>query len=318
MRRDGATDPEGGRADQRPARRRRHRRERTADLTDTMMVASLDPVGQTVSMVSLPRDLIGVPLGDGSDVFGPKLNSLMSYADRHPEGVPAGRDARRSRTRSARCSGSRSTTTRGSTSPASSTWSMRSAASTSTWQEGDRRPDTTTATGSTGRGFHDHGRAAPPDRGGGARLRPVAQGRSARATSPAPARQQRDPRRPARTRLTARRQPALAAPATCSMRSAKTIQTDVPAERLPELAAIVDEVGARRRRPASSSATRWSTSARTPGTARRRCPNLPAIRAMAAALFSAPGTPPVPWPTPKPTRRPTQGARPLPKATPAS
>ena len=34
---------------------------RTATLTDTMMVASLDPVGGSVSMVSLPRDLINVP-----------------------------------------------------------------------------------------------------------------------------------------------------------------------------------------------------------------------------------------------------------------
>ena len=54
-----------------------------------MIVASLDPVGDTVSIVSIPRDLVNVPLGDG-DVFGPKLNSLMSYADRHPEDFPNG------------------------------------------------------------------------------------------------------------------------------------------------------------------------------------------------------------------------------------
>ena len=62
---------------------------RTATLTDTMMVASMDPVGGSVSMVSLPRDLINVPLGDGN-VFGPKLNSLMSYADRHKDLFPNG------------------------------------------------------------------------------------------------------------------------------------------------------------------------------------------------------------------------------------
>jgi LCP family protein required for cell wall assembly len=62
---------------------------RSATLTDTMMVASLDPVGGSVSMVSLPRDMVNVPLGNG-DVFGPKLNSLMSYADRHPESFPNG------------------------------------------------------------------------------------------------------------------------------------------------------------------------------------------------------------------------------------
>ena len=62
---------------------------RTAILTDTMMVASLDPVGKSVSLLSLPRDLINVPLDD-EDVFGPKLNSLMSYADHHPEDFPQG------------------------------------------------------------------------------------------------------------------------------------------------------------------------------------------------------------------------------------
>jgi LCP family protein required for cell wall assembly len=62
---------------------------RTTTLTDTMMVVSLDPVGRTVSMMSIPRDLVGTPLGNG-DVFGPKLNSLMSYADAHPKEFPQG------------------------------------------------------------------------------------------------------------------------------------------------------------------------------------------------------------------------------------
>lgn len=60
-----------------------------AILTDTMMVASLDPVGNTVSIVSIPRDLVNVPLGDGND-YGPKVNSLMSYADTHRDEFPAG------------------------------------------------------------------------------------------------------------------------------------------------------------------------------------------------------------------------------------
>ena len=51
------------------------------------MVVSLDPVGHTIAMLSLPRDLIDVPLGNG-DVYAPKLNSLMSYADSHPEEFP--------------------------------------------------------------------------------------------------------------------------------------------------------------------------------------------------------------------------------------
>lgn len=62
---------------------------RTATLTDSMMVVSLDPVGRTVTIVSLPRDLVGVPLGNG-DTYGPKLNSLMSFADRNPKDFPKG------------------------------------------------------------------------------------------------------------------------------------------------------------------------------------------------------------------------------------
>jgi polyisoprenyl-teichoic acid--peptidoglycan teichoic acid transferase len=62
---------------------------RTTVLTDTMMVVSFDPVGKTASMVSLPRDLVNVPLGGGDD-FGPKLNSLLSYADNHPDDFPEG------------------------------------------------------------------------------------------------------------------------------------------------------------------------------------------------------------------------------------
>ena len=62
---------------------------RTETLTDSMMVVSIDPVGQTVSMISLPRDIIKVPLGNGN-TFGPKINSLMSYADRHPSQFPQG------------------------------------------------------------------------------------------------------------------------------------------------------------------------------------------------------------------------------------
>ena len=62
---------------------------RSSVLTDTMMVVSFDPVGKTASMVSLPRDLVNVPLGTGNE-FGPKINSLMSYADRHKKDFPKG------------------------------------------------------------------------------------------------------------------------------------------------------------------------------------------------------------------------------------
>ena len=62
---------------------------RTQALTDSLMVISLDPVGRTVTMVSIPRDLVDVPLGNG-DIFAPKINSLLGWANRHGEDFPLG------------------------------------------------------------------------------------------------------------------------------------------------------------------------------------------------------------------------------------
>jgi LCP family protein required for cell wall assembly len=62
---------------------------RTAVLTDTIMVVSLDPIGKTVTMVSIPRDMVDVPLANG-DVFAPKINSLYGWAERHPDDFPGG------------------------------------------------------------------------------------------------------------------------------------------------------------------------------------------------------------------------------------
>jgi LCP family protein required for cell wall assembly len=56
---------------------------RSEFLTDTMIVASLDPIAGAVSMVSVPRDMVDVPLPDGR-TFRPKLNSLVSYANSYP------------------------------------------------------------------------------------------------------------------------------------------------------------------------------------------------------------------------------------------
>jgi polyisoprenyl-teichoic acid--peptidoglycan teichoic acid transferase len=65
---------------------------RAHHLTDTMLVATLDPETGESAMVSVPRDLYGVPLGDGR-VYNAKLNSLMARASAdlatYPEGGPA-------------------------------------------------------------------------------------------------------------------------------------------------------------------------------------------------------------------------------------
>jgi LCP family protein required for cell wall assembly len=60
---------------------------RNTYLTDTMIVASYDPVAQTVSMLSIPRDLVDVPLADGRK-FRAKINGLVSYARRHKKQFP--------------------------------------------------------------------------------------------------------------------------------------------------------------------------------------------------------------------------------------
>ena len=52
-----------------------------------MIVASLDPVAGAVSMVSVPRDLVDLPLPDGR-VFRQKVNGLVSYANRFPGKFP--------------------------------------------------------------------------------------------------------------------------------------------------------------------------------------------------------------------------------------
>ena len=60
---------------------------RNTYLTDTMIVASFDPVTETVSMVSVPRDMVDVPLPDGRKFRG-KINGLVSYARHHPKQFP--------------------------------------------------------------------------------------------------------------------------------------------------------------------------------------------------------------------------------------
>jgi len=60
---------------------------RRTSLTDSMIVASLDPIGKTVSMLSIPRDLVDAPL-PGGGVWHPKINELAAYARRNPDAFP--------------------------------------------------------------------------------------------------------------------------------------------------------------------------------------------------------------------------------------
>lgn len=57
-------------------------------LTDTMLVVSIDPDG-TSAMISVPRDIYGVPL-PGGRTFDAKLNALLSDAQEDPDAYPLG------------------------------------------------------------------------------------------------------------------------------------------------------------------------------------------------------------------------------------
>lgn len=63
--------------------------ERTHSLTDTLLVATVDPASGSVSMVSFPRDIAGFPLVGGGTYAG-KINSLMSWVAKHPDQFPDG------------------------------------------------------------------------------------------------------------------------------------------------------------------------------------------------------------------------------------
>jgi LCP family protein required for cell wall assembly len=58
-------------------------------LTDTLIVASIDPRTREVAMISFPRDIAYFPLRNGS-TYGDRINSLMTYAEENPERYPAG------------------------------------------------------------------------------------------------------------------------------------------------------------------------------------------------------------------------------------
>jgi polyisoprenyl-teichoic acid--peptidoglycan teichoic acid transferase len=54
-----------------------------SELTDSLIVASLDPVGQTVSLLALPRDLTDFPLPSGA-IYREKLNSVYTEIKARP------------------------------------------------------------------------------------------------------------------------------------------------------------------------------------------------------------------------------------------
>jgi polyisoprenyl-teichoic acid--peptidoglycan teichoic acid transferase len=271
----------------------------TENLTDTMMVASLDPVGRTVSIVSLPRDLIGTPLGNG-DVFGPKLNSLMSYADRHPDAFPQGGIRALEDATGAllgipihyyakldfvgfikivdAVGGVDITVDKGFDDP-----------TYDGYQVGGYRNAVRGFSITAGR-HHLDGVTA------------LAYARSRKANGESDfTRQARQQQILVALRDQVARGGSLLFQLPDLLEAVgQTIRTDVPVERLPALAAILEEVGKDdvikvviRAPLIKPKNTRYGSS---------QAADLTRIRAMAAALFPAPGADPAPWPTPKPTK----------------
>lgn len=58
-------------------------------LTDTLLVISVNPVDNSVVMLSMPRDVSSFPMYNGQTYAG-KINSLMTWAAAHPQGYPDG------------------------------------------------------------------------------------------------------------------------------------------------------------------------------------------------------------------------------------
>jgi LCP family protein required for cell wall assembly len=287
---------------------------RTEDLTDTMMVASLDPVGHTVSLLSVPRDLVDTPLGNG-DTYAPKLNSLMTFANNHPTDFPKGgiralEDALGSLLGIqihyyARIDfvgfikmvdavgGIDVNVPHGFVDPTYDAYGFQK----------------------SGYGTGYSITAGPHHLDG---INALAYARSRKALTESDfTRQARQQQILIALREKATRGGSLLFELPNLLDAVgQTIRSDVPVDQLPMLAAVADEVG----RNAITSvviqsplihykSTRYGDSEE---------PDLPRIRAMAAKLFSTPGTPPTAWPTPKPTPTPRATKTPRATATPAS
>jgi polyisoprenyl-teichoic acid--peptidoglycan teichoic acid transferase len=282
---------------------------RTATLTDSMMVASLDPVGRTVSLVSLPRDLVNVPLGNGSE-FGPKLNSLWGYAERHPDEFPKGGMAALESAVGAllgiridyyarmdfigfvkmidAVGGVDITVQHGFVDPLYDGYGVkkRGYAVTAGWH-------------------HFNGVAA------------LAYARSRQATGESDfrrAERQQEVLLALRDKLLARGELFWRVPELLST-FGDMVATDVPVQLLPSLAAIVDDMGA-------GGATRVVIAAPLvrPGRSEYgsvQVPDLAQIRQVAAGLFTTPGTPPLPWPaaSPSPGTKARASSSPAPAAS---
>ena len=263
-------------------------------LTDTLIVVSLDPVGRHVSMISIPRDMVNVPLGDGK-TFAPKINSLLEFGDRNPRTFPGGGTKALERAVGALLGipihyyakvdlGG----------------FVRMVNAVGGVDINVLRPLSDPNYGGYGvgpgwsvtRGLHHFD---------GANALAYARIRKAEGES--------DFTRAERQQevLVAIRNAAVKGNLVFRLTDrldavGATVRTDLPAERLPALAALAEEIGGANTTRVVIRAPLVHGSSNAFGSV--QIPNLAAIRAVAAALFPPPGTAPIPWPTPTPTKAP--------------
>jgi LCP family protein required for cell wall assembly len=275
---------------------------RPATLTDTMMVASLDPAGRTASLVSVPRDMVNVPLGNGS-TYGPKINSLYQYAQTHPSEFPGG-----GRRALADALGALLGIRIQYTATIDFVGFMKVIDAVGgvdvTVARGFNDP-TYDGYGIGSRGFSITG---GPHHLDGPQALAFARSRKAAGESDFTRQDRQQQILVALKDKVARGGSLLFSLPSLLDALGETISTDFPIGELPSVAAVVDEMG-------KSAITRVVIRAPLVRAGVNRygdveIPNLAAIRAMAAGVFSTPGTPPTPWPTPKPTRSPAASAAP--------
>ncbi|MFL5680040.1 MAG: LCP family protein [Chloroflexota bacterium] len=267
-------------------------------LTDTIIVASVDPKGRTVSMISIPRDLVNVPLGNG-DSYAPKINSLLAFADRNRAQFPGG-----------------------------GTKALEAAVGALLGIPIHYYAEVNLAgfvrmVDAVGGVDVDVARPLNDPKYGGFGVGPgwsITRGRHHLdgANALAYTRIRKSAGESDFTRAE-RQQQVLVAVRDAAVKHnilfslpglldavGDTVRTDMPPDRLPGLAALASEIG-------GTSTTRAVIRFPLVHPASNRygdvqVPDIPAIRAVAAALFTPPGTPPTAWPTPQPTKTPRPSA----------
>lgn len=270
---------------------------RTQALTDSLMVISLDPVGRTVTMVSIPRDLVDVPLGNG-DTYAPKINSLLGWANRHKEDFPQG-----------------------------GTRALQDAVGALLgvpihyYAKVDLAGFVTMVDAVGGVDVNVARPLSDPNYGGfgvgpgwaidvgkhhldGANA--LAYARIRKSTG------ENDFTRAGRQQevLIALRNQAVeggnflfSLPALLEA-VGDTVRTDLPAERLPELAALAEQIGGERTTQVVMTSPMVKSGGKNHKYGSVVVPVPKRIAEMVAIVFTEPGTPPGPWPTPKPTPKP--------------